>query len=63
MQYKIDNVRLSSTERAQSVNGEFKAPEGAFLTSICTETGNFTYSYIEVAIEDEWYPISLMNKI
>lgn len=54
MQYKVDNVRLSSTEHAQSVNGEFKAPEGAFLTSICTETGNFTYSYIEVAIEDKW---------
>lgn len=57
MPYKIESIRMSQAELGESVNGEFKAPEGAFLTSINTETGVFTYSYFEVEIDDSWYPI------
>ncbi|AKL11390.1 TPA: hypothetical protein I8271_003743 [Kluyvera intermedia] len=61
MKHKIESMRMSPTEVGESVNGEFKAPDGAFLTSINTETGSFTYSYFEVEIDESWYPISVMS--
>ena len=59
---EFESLRHAPTEEAQAVNGVFKAPEGAVLTSINTETGSFTLSFLQVQIDDECYMLSQLRQ-